>query len=196
MNFCSIWRFWCVRNVSVVLKNDHGGCMKMTLLVFALLFVGSLAGCSGKHVCKDRITNNTAVYFFGMCSGAWFSLGMRLISTPLVVASPSKSAFFLPVSSNPFDIGPKLQSSWSSGPAIPSPSFTIFKKSFLSSCFQNFRRQSYLLPLETLCVLAFCVWCRSPITFWNNQLSLITLKMICCWQASQSVSRWETYTMK
>ncbi|MEC7220080.1 MAG: hypothetical protein VW701_00410 [Deltaproteobacteria bacterium] len=44
--------------------------MKMTLLVFALLFVGSLAGCSGKHVCKDRITNNTAVYFFGMCSGA------------------------------------------------------------------------------------------------------------------------------
>jgi len=57
-------------NASVVLKNDHGGRMKMTLLVFALLFVGSLAGCSGKHVCKDRITNNTAVYFFGMCSGA------------------------------------------------------------------------------------------------------------------------------
>jgi hypothetical protein len=58
------------RIASVVLKNDHGGRMKMTLLVFALLFVGSLAGCSGKHVCKDRITNNTAVYFFGMCSGA------------------------------------------------------------------------------------------------------------------------------
>ena len=36
-------------------------------------------------------------------------------------------------------------------------SVTIFKKSFLDSCFQNFRRQSYLLPLEILCVLAFCV---------------------------------------
>ena len=89
--FCSIRRFWCVGYTSVVLKNDHGGRMKMTLLVFALLFVGSLAGCSGKHVCKDRITNNTAVYFFGMCSGAWFSLGMRLVSTPLVVASPSSN---------------------------------------------------------------------------------------------------------
>jgi hypothetical protein len=51
-------------------QNDHGGRMRMTLLVFALLLVGSLAGCSGKHVCKDRITNNTSVYFFGMCSGA------------------------------------------------------------------------------------------------------------------------------
>ncbi len=30
------------RIASVVLKNDHGGRMKMTLLVFALLFVGSL----------------------------------------------------------------------------------------------------------------------------------------------------------
>ena len=89
--FFSIWRFWCVGYTSVVLKNDHGGRMKMTLLVFALLFGGSLAGCSGKHVCKDRITNNTAVYFFGMCSGAWFSSGMRLGSTSLVTTSPSSN---------------------------------------------------------------------------------------------------------
>ena len=107
-----------------------------------------------------------------------------------------KSAFLLPVSLTPFDFRPKLPLRWSSEPAIPSLSVTIFKKSFLASCFQILRRQSYPLLWVILCVLAFCVWCRSPIPFWTNQLSFITLKMIYCWQASPFESRWETHTMK
>ena len=147
MDSCSIQRFWCVGNAPVVLKNDHGGRMKMTLLVFALLFVGSLAGCSGKHVCKDRITNNTAVYFFGMCSGAWFPLEMRVAGQHSASRYQPflKSAFLLPVSINSLDTRLKLRLRWSSEHAISSNSVTIFKNSFLTSCFQTFGRQPYSL---------------------------------------------------